>query len=230
MDISNLTWPEVKEYLRRRDGIIVPLGSVEEHGYHLPLSTDSDISLAISREVASRTGTLLAPVIHYGVCNTTRDYPGTTAITFDSMRSLISDILLSLKDSGFKRVYFISGHLGSSHVSALKEASRTIDLDVFFLDLRNVDISDIIETEAFHACEAETSLMLYLHPEKVEMEKAVDEEIEHLTYEIRGIKKTQSGVWGYPTRATVSKGKAIFDRIVEDFSNFVTLKQNGVAR
>ncbi len=137
------------------------------------------------------------------------------------MRSLIGDILSSLRDSGFRRVYFISGHLGSSHVSALKEASRRADLDVSFLDHRRVDISDIIETEAFHACEAETSLMLHLHPEKVEMEKAVDEEIEHLAYDGRGIKRTDSGVWGYPTRATKAKGKAILDRIAKDFSRFI---------
>ncbi|MFQ5815084.1 MAG: creatininase family protein [Candidatus Hydrothermarchaeaceae archaeon] len=221
MNLTELSWPDVKEYLERRKDVMVPLGSVEEHGYHLPLSTDGDIALAISKEVANRTGTLLAPLIHYGVCNTTRAYPGTIAVTFDTMRSLIGDILSSLRDSGFKRVYFISGHLGSSHVSALKEASRTAGLDVFFLDLREVDISDIIETEAFHACEAETSLMLHLHPEKVEMEKAVDEEIEHLAYDVRGIKRTESGVWGYPTRASTAKGKAIFDKIVEDFSGFV---------
>ncbi len=221
MDLAELSWPEVKEYLGRRKDIIVPLGSVEEHGYHLPLSTDSDIALGISKEVSSRTDIILAPLIHYGVCNTTRAYPGTIAITFDSMRSLIADILSSLEDSGFERIYFISGHLGSSHVSALKEASRSSGLDVFFLDHRKVDISDIIETEAFHACEAETSLMLHLHPEKVVMEKAVDEDIEHLAYDVRGIKRTESGVWGYPTKSSAEKGKALLDRIVEDFCKFI---------
>ncbi len=221
MELSELSWPEIKQYLKRRKDVIVPLGSVEEHGYHLPLSTDTDIALAISRMVSERTGALLAPLIHYGVCNTTRGYPGTTSVTFDTMRSLINDILSSLMESGFRKVYFISGHLGSSHVAALKEAARASGLSVFFLDLRNVDISDIIETEAFHACEAETSLMLHLHPEKVEMEKAVDEEIEHLTYDVRGITKTKSGVWGYPTRASPAKGKAIFDRIVIEFADFI---------
>lgn len=221
MDLSELSWTEVKEYLKRRKDIIVPLGSVEEHGYHLPLSTDSDIALAISKEVSARTGALVAPIVHYGVCNTTRAYPGTTSVSFDSMRSLTKEILGSLMESGFKKIYFISGHLGSSHVAALKEASRSVELNVFFLDIRNVDVSDIIETESFHACEAETSLMLHIQPEKVDMEKAVDEEIEHLTYDVRGIKLTKSGVFGYPTKASSHKGKLIFERIVENFSCFI---------
>ncbi len=222
MYLSDLSWPEVRDYLNNRKDIIVPLGSVEEHGYHLPLSTDSDISIAIAKKVADKVGTLLAPLIHYGVCNTTRAYTGTVAITFDTMRSLIVDVLSSLQDSGFDRVYFISGHLGSSHVTAIKEASRFAGMEVFFLDHRRIDISDILETEAFHACEAETSLMLHLHPDKVEMDKAVDEKIEHLAYDVRGIKKTESGVWGYPSKASADKGKAIIERIVDDFSSFIS--------
>jgi len=221
MDLAALTWPEVKEYLEGRKDIVIPLGSVEEHGYHLPLSTDGDIALALAKKISDRTGVVMAPLIHYGVCNTTRAYPGTVAITFDTMRSLLVDVLSSLKDSGFERIYFISGHLGSSHVSALKEASRNSGLEVFFLDHRRLDISDILETEAFHACEAETSLMLHLHPENVDMDKAVDEEIEHLAYDVKGIKKTESGVWGYPTKATAEKGKRIFDRFIDDFTSFI---------
>ncbi|MEE8168316.1 MAG: creatininase family protein [Candidatus Hydrothermarchaeales archaeon] len=225
MRLEELSWPEVKEYLKERKDIILPLGSVEEHGYHLPLSTDTDIALAIADGVSARTGVLVASPVHYGVCNTTRAYAGTTSVTFDSLRSCLRDIFMSLGDSGFKAVYVISGHLGSSHVAALKEAARLNSVKVYFLDLRAVDTSDILETKPFHACESETSLMLYLHPKKVKMEKAVDEEIEIRDYRLDALKKTESGVWGCPTKATREKGKRIFEKIAEDFSGFISSAQ-----
>ncbi len=222
MKLEDLSWPQVEEYLKHRKDVILPLGSVEEHGYHLPLSTDSDIARAIAGKVGTRTGVVVAPPVHYGVCNTTRAYVGTTAVTFDALKSYVGDILASLRDNGFETVYMISGHLGSSHVAALKEAARGLDFKVYFFDLRRVDVSDILESKPFHACEAETSLMLHLHPKKVDMDKAVDEEIETLEHEINTLKKTKSGVWGSPTKATAEKGRLVFERMVDSFSEFIS--------
>jgi creatinine amidohydrolase len=222
LDLAELTWVGVRDYLKRREDVLLPFGSVEEHGYHLPLSTDGDVARAIAEALSARTGIAVAPVVWYGVSNTTRAYTGTTMAAFNSFKAYVGDILQSLKDSGFSKVYLLSGHLSSSQIGAIKEASRGVKgLKAYFLDMTRLDFSDILDTEPFHACEAETSLMLYLHPEKVDMGKAVDEEIEEEKYAVGGLIKTKSGVFGFPTRAEEGKGKAIFERIVEEFAGVI---------
>ncbi len=221
MNLVDLKWPEVKRYLKRRKDIIIPLGSVEEHGYHLPLSTDTDIALAIVERLSERTGVIAAPPLHYGVCNTTRGYTGTTSVSFDSFRSHLRDVIESLRESGFEEAYLVSGHLGSSHIAAIREACRAVAMKTYFLDISSVSTGDILETKPFHACEAETSLMLHLRPEKVDMRKAVDEKIDVAKYEIGGLRKTRSGVWGSPTKASRDKGQLLLERIVDSFAEFM---------
>jgi creatinine amidohydrolase len=220
--LADLTWVEVKEYLRDRGDVILPFGSVEEHGYHLPLSTDGDVAWAIAEALSARTGAAVAPMVWYGVSNTTREYAGTTMAFFDSFKAYVRDLLHSLRGTGFSVVYLLSGHLSGSQVMAIKEASREVEgLKAYFLDLRRLDFSDILETEPYHACEAETSLMLYLHPGKVDMARAVDEEIRVEKYAVQGLRKTESGVFGAPTRASREKGEKIFQRIIEEFTGVI---------
>ncbi len=223
MNLNDLAWVEVKEYLRKRRDVLLPFGSVEEHGYHLPLSTDGDIALAIAQKLSEKTGVVVAPIIWYGVSNTTRAYAGTAMVSFDSLRAYSRDIMLSLKENGFKTIYLLSGHLSRSHLEAIKEAAKAVDgLEVYLLDFSQVKTDDILETQPLHACEAETSLMLYLHPEKVDMNKAVDEKIEFKKFSVKGsLKKTKSGVFGSPTKATKEKGKKLFERIVEELAEFI---------
>jgi creatinine amidohydrolase len=77
LNLLEMSWKDVEAYLKKRTDIILPIGSVEEHGYHLPLSTDGDIALAIAKELSKRTGVIVGPIVWYGVCNTTRAFPGT---------------------------------------------------------------------------------------------------------------------------------------------------------
>jgi creatinine amidohydrolase len=218
MKLADLSWKDVEGYLKKRKDIILPFGAVEEHGYHLPLSTDGDIAIAIAGELSKRCDVLVTPIIWYGVCNTTQTFSGTLTVDFDSFKAYVTDLLSSIADSGFQTLYIVSGHLGGSHVSALKEASRNTEVDVLIFDLTKVKSEDILETKPFHACEAETSLMLYLHPKKVDMSKAVDEDIEFDEFSMtHSVKLTESGVWGTPSKATAEKGKALFNRIVETF-------------
>lgn len=221
MKLEDLTWKDVEEYFNRRKDILLPFGAVEEHGYHLPISTDGDIALAIAERLSKETGILIAPIVWYGVCNSTRGYAGTTAVAFDQMKGYVREVVRSLVENGFKRVYLLSGHLGSSHKAALKEACRGLDIESYFLDMAKVGVGDILDTVPLHACEAETSLMLYLHPEKVRIEKAVDEEFEIENHALKDLPRTESGAWGCPTKATKEKGKRIFERIVREFSRVI---------
>jgi len=110
MDLNDLSWVEVTEYLTKRQDILLPFGSVEEHGYHLPLSTDGDIVQAICEGLSKKTGILVAPLVWYGVSNTTKAYTGTTMVEPDTLKAYTKDILKALKNSGFDTVYITSGH------------------------------------------------------------------------------------------------------------------------
>ncbi len=215
MNLNDLSWVEVGEYLKKRQDILLPFGSVEEHGYHLPMSTDGDIVKGVCEAISTKSGVLVAPIVWYGVSNITKRYAGTTMVDPDTLRAYTRDILKSLKSSGFEMVYITSGHYSNSHVDAIKAGTKESEIKTIFLDFSKIDFSEILETKPFHACEAETSLMLHLHPDKVDMNRAVDEEVEIVDDELV---PTKSGVFGSPNSATAEKGRLLFDRIVESLS------------
>ncbi len=214
MQLVNLTWKEVEEYLTKKQDILLPVGSVEEHGYHLPLSTDGDIAVAVCNELSRRTGILVAPMVWYGYSRSTRRYAGTVMVGREELEIYVRSLLSGFAESGFRRVFIISGHFSNDHLRALEDATRGVKgIEAKFLDFSKIDFSDILESKPLHACEAETSLMLFLHPEKVNMDKAKDEEI---AYEGDMLRRTESGVFGKPSLATREKGRLLFERIVSE--------------
>ena len=221
MEFENFTWKEAEEYIKKKRAIILPIGSVEEHGYHLPLSTDSSIALAIAKELSRRTGIAYLPLICYSVCVSTARYKGTITVKFESFLNYLKDILESIEQNGFEKVYIISGHLGSSHVAAIREACKRVNLRCYFLDMTKIKIDDIIESKPMHACEAETSLMLYFYENKVRKSKVVDEEFTKPKYLVSSLEKTDSGVFGKPSKASIEKGKKIFERMVSEFERVI---------
>lgn len=220
---EHLTWKQIEEYLRRRDDVIIPVGSTEEHGYHLPLSTDTIIAFELAKAAGERLGVLVMPSIPYGVCRHTAPYPGTTSVGFDSLRNFVEDILDDLWSKGFKVFYLITGHAGSAHKVALKEAGRSLvakGAEVYVIDPYEVKISDLLEGGEIpslvgHADEVETSLMLYLRRELVDEGKIADElpKLEH--FRLTKGRPTVSGVFGRPTLASKEKGERIFNRMVD---------------
>lgn len=214
MELTKLTWKEVEDYLKRKGEVLLPVGSVEEHGYHLPLSTDGDIAKAVCEELSRRTGILVAPLVWYGYSRSTRGYSGTVMVGKEELRSYLKSILEGFAESGFRRVFIVSGHFSNDHLLALEDAAREAKgIEAMLLDFSEIDFSDILESEPLHACEAETSLMLFLYPERVRMDMARDEEI---AYEGDMLRKTESGVFGRPSLATEEKGRLLFERIVSE--------------
>jgi creatinine amidohydrolase len=223
MELADQAWKDVEAYLERRKDVILPFGAVEEHGPHLPISTDTDIAGAVARRLGEDLGVMVAPPVWYGVSNSTRGYPGTVMVGFDALKDYVEGLIRGFEESGFETVYMISGHLSGSQKAAIKEGAKLVEgIRCYLLDFSDIDISDIVETRPLHACEAETSLMLYLCPEKVRMEEAVDEEPAFSRYLVTGgLEKTESGVFGHPTKATAEKGRLIFERIVEEFRGVI---------
>ena len=122
--------------------MILPVGSVEEHGPHLPLGTDTFHALEVARRVAELRPVLVAPPVFYGICRSTREHPGTVSISGDTLRALLKDLGREFHRQGLRRLMFISGHAGGTHMGALVEAGEALLED--FADLR-VAVVNVLE-------------------------------------------------------------------------------------
>jgi len=123
---AELTMKEVKEAAEVNKVIILPIGSVEEHGPHLPLCTDSVQPEFIAFEAAKKTGSLVAPHLAYGICNATRAFPGTISISFQALYRIVRDIIEEFIRNGFKRLLIISGHADNEQMAALRLAAHNV--------------------------------------------------------------------------------------------------------
>lgn len=234
---GDATWKQVEEYLKSRNDIIIPIGSTEEHGHHLPLLTDAIIAWEIAKELSKRLGILVMPPINYGICRHTAPYPGTTSVEFESMRGFVGDLLDDLYGKGFRAFYLLTGHAGSVHKVALREAGRALaakGAEVYLIDPYGIPIADLLESGALasqfpgHADEAETSLMLYLRPELVDMKKSVDDLPRLEMFEVAVEERpTKSGVFGKPSLASREKGERIFKRMVDEIVKLIEFRRAG---
>jgi len=113
MKISEMNWLQVEEYLKTDDRAVVPLGCTEQHAY-LSLSVDSILAERVASEAAAPTGVPVFPVQAYGITPYFMAYPGTISLKADTYLRIITDILDSLKRTGFRRILFVNGHGGNT--------------------------------------------------------------------------------------------------------------------
>ncbi len=227
--LENITMQEFRKYLRVTKTIVFPFGTVEEHGKHLPLNTDSFIIQEALKEAAKSRQFFLAPTLPYGVCTTTKDHPGTLSISPDTLRRFTHDVVMEAYKKGLRNVLLVSGHGGSLHMSALKETAedlierlRAVKIAVFSpYDLLWGELSQIAETHNdSHAGELETSMMLFLAAHLVKGRSP--EEYPRIPKPFVVRNKTRywkGGVWGDPGKASAKKGeqaiKLISGKIIE---------------
>ena len=250
MRLSEMSWTDVAEYLERSDALIIPVGTCEQHGPHLPLSTDTLIAEAFATRISDATGVALAPTVNYGVnlpCD--RFVPGTAGFSFDALRALVTDLLEDWERQGFRRFFIVTAHGCASdghsfaHHEALKQgalpllttpacAGGVCEVSVLFPYW--TEIGDILTDQegVEHACEAETSLMLHLHPELVRMDLAPDTgpdgEGRFDAYpEGVGAGSPEpgwTGAEGRPSAATPEKGRLILERCLNPMVAHVSKK------
>ena len=223
--MGNLTWPAFAERVKTARGVIIPIGSCEQHGHHLPLDTDNIIGTGYALELARRTKCLVTPTFNYGQVWSARNFPGTIALKPETITQILVEIIVSLERHGAKNIIMISGHNGNSYViqRAARMARDEYDFrNVWFIpsDTPKAILDEVIETKQIagkhHAAEMESSLVLALKPETVQMENAVAE--------YPDIPKAQKyrpvgwdeflkvGVWGDPTKATAEKGRLVMEK------------------
>ncbi len=186
--MENMTVKQVREYLQRKKSIILPLGVIEQHGYHLPLCTDALIAGGVARLIGLKTGILVAPTMYESFSG--GDLPGTINITPATMAHVVSDRLVALAAQGFRNFHLFLCHGGSENARALKDAIQiNLRLNPVFekamitlfgiwdCDPNGIGWRKAIREGDWHAGWLETSMVLALRPELVRLQDlAVDEE------------------------------------------------------
>jgi len=176
-ELSNMTWVEARERFGASKLAIVPIGSTEQHGHHLGVGADWIQAWDIARRVGERTGTMVLPVMPYGVSGHHKEFPGTITLNPETLQEVVYDILESLDRYGVKRVVFMNGHGGNTGAltGAIKEARE--DFGMLCAICHWWDI--LMEKDLWghpaeeHAGYAETAFMLASRPGAVRMERAV---------------------------------------------------------
>jgi creatinine amidohydrolase len=204
------------------DIAILPLGSFEQHGPHLPLGTDTFQVEAVADGTAKRLGAFLLPAQPITTCYEHHGKRGSIHFSADVFFKFLVNIIDRLYKQGFRKVVILCGHGG---VFILDPAIRHLnfhnpDLHAISLDPYGnlwAPDSPLSDNRNLHACEMETSLMLHLHPELVEMNKAVDFiPVQPRAYLNYGsiFTLSPSGVWGFATRGSAEKGKWILENAI----------------
>ncbi len=231
MYLDDLTTFEFGERLssNRDTVVILPIGVVEEHGAHLPLSTDSLQSEYIAEALATELDALLMPPIRYGICNSTRNFPGTISLSFNTFRALIQEILEELCRHNVSNIVILSGHAGRIHMAALRVAADRV-LEKFNVKMMILSDYDIIYKYAGkefpewdgHAGSVETSRIMAIRPELV---KGRGERSKPNFPQYRILRHPEkcfpSGVMGDPTTASAEKGEKWNKLVVDELKKLI---------
>ncbi len=218
--LEEMSWPEIEAGLKQTRTVILPVGATEEHGPHLPTITDTIQAMEVARAVADKKNVFLAPPLHYGVCRSTRGFPGTITVSHDALRAFVKDLLISFTDSGFANVMILTGHAGGQHMAALEEACQMAveerDFRVSLVSLFDfIDASAVQTPHDGHAGEMETSLMMVIRKDLVKGKPAEHFPIRPRFLIMKNVRHLMgNGVMGNPEPATPEKGKAFFDMAV----------------
>jgi len=206
--------------------IVIPLGAEsQEHGPHLKLKNAYRIAEYLKRRVLEKTDVIVAPTVNYSFYPAFVEYPGSTSLRFETARDMIVDICRTLARPGPRRFYVIN--TGVSTKRPLQAAADVLKEEGILLRFTDLNITEPVEKTlrkepgGSHADEIETSMMLYIAPESVDMKKAVNDfHGDHpgpLTRDPKNEEGTYSpsGVWGDATLATREKGKIVMEALVK---------------
>lgn len=241
------TSPELGRLADAGAVVIVPVGAIEQHGPHLPVSVDIVNAFEVARRAAESVmefPVVVAPPVWWGVSPHHMGFPGTLSLRTDTFIELVSDICRSIAAHRFRRILILNGHGGNASVvntiaQRLSEGSPAVwaaaatYFSMIAADLREIGESDFGGMS--HACEMETSLLLALRPDLVQMDLAEDDMrgpwtsfftwdmrvggTVYYPYDMR--RDTAQGVIGAPSLATREKGERILQAAVTRVAAFL---------
>ena len=236
-----MRWQEIQQFRDSGGSLaVIPVGSVEQHGFHLPLGTDSMVAIRLAEDAAQRTNAIVTPPLWFGWSPHHLALPGTISIRPEVLIEVLFDVLNSLATHGFKRFVIVNGHRIANipwiQISSEK-AQRELGVRVALYDpaYMSKEIADKMGFgEVGHAEEIETSHMLHIMPHVVRMEEARDylspeRELYHVDPRIpkdtlcyvpgtaKDLEQTageSGGAHGRPTMATAERGKQLHEHLL----------------
>ena len=228
VSVFGMTDYDYRIILKRVKRAIIPVGSLEQHGAHLPVSTDSLIAEYIAGLLAERIGALVLPVITYGVSFEHKPMFN-VSLHNSTLSSILCDVCTSLIENSMRQIIILNGHHGntgalqyiSQEIERMRPANATRHPGIHTLHYWHM-----MTAEFDHAGEVETSLVLAIAPELVHMKRAKPNSkslsksravYSSLTNAPGSFPRvTGNGVWGDPTTASASKGKRLIKEIVDN--------------
>lgn len=231
MIMEEMTMVEFAAGLQATRTVIIPFGSTEQHGNHLPLDTDTLQAIDIARTAATSRPLFVAPPVHYGVCRSTGQHPGTVGISTTTLKMLITDLVSSFYAQGLRNVVLLSGHAGTTHMATLVDTGEELlnrfeDIQIAVIkeyDLALIAGQGLLESPGdSHAGEIETSRLLYSHPVLVKgLSPAEYPSFPHGILVRDKQKYWPGGVWGDPSKASSAKGKLLQQRMTDKLCELI---------
>ena len=230
MNVDELYDPEFRKLIKsKKPTIIIPVGSIEQHGAHLPISTDSDIVTEIASRLAKKCGFIVLPTISYGVSQE-HDPFFNVSLESNTLRNIIGDIDRSVVKNKLKSVIILNGHHGNILSLKLAERKTILQRRTRIRKIRFYSYWHFMKHKFDHAGFVETSIMLAIS-DKVKMKNAKKglitndmnereiQRINKLSMQPSGFPKVaKNGVWGDPTGATKKDGEKFLAEIVRNLA------------
>ena len=219
--------PNLRKSIKKKKQVaVIPIGSIEQHGPHLPVSTDSDIVTEVAKRLSEKKGYLLLPTLTYGVSFEHAPFFN-LSVRESTLRSILMDLCTSLLENNIKTIFIINGHHGN------QKAMNGIDVKLKKISKNKLKVFPLsywhfMNKEFDHAGFVETSLMMAISKNlKIKLAKKglitdnmTDQEIKKIGKLANKSfpKATKNGIWGDPTKATKKDGQEILDEIIKNIA------------
>jgi creatinine amidohydrolase len=227
-NIFGLSNIEIEKWKKKSNQIIIPIGSLEQHGPHLPVSTDTIIIEHLAKNIAEKIQSLYIPAITFGI-SFEHEPLFNISLSHTTFSNLIGDICVSLAKYGIKNIILLNGHHGNMgamyYIAQHVSHKITSDTRLNFINYWN------LMNDFDHAGEIETSLVLAINTKFVKMKlaRANTKEIDRSKLAYTSLasnpgffpKITGNGVWGDPTKASITKGRSLLDHLIKKLEHTI---------
>jgi creatinine amidohydrolase len=174
--LPHMTWPEVQDLLARTDMVLIPVGSLEEHGPQTPIGTDYFSGVERAKLIAQKTDLLVAPIVFPGISPYHMEFPGTITLSHETLQHVYFEAVTSLIHHGFRRILLLNSHIGNQFMTAFLADRINQETSAIAIEL-GAAVDPLLPRDTSstqfdrHAGVTETAGALYLFPNLVDLSK-----------------------------------------------------------
>jgi creatinine amidohydrolase len=246
--LEEMSWEEFDRARKEALAILIPIGSIEEEGPHLPLGVDTLVAVEVAKKVALQLPVIVLPEVSIGYSEWHKGFPGTLSLNLSTLTQMLREICGDLAEQGLNRIAFINPHVGNETpimevaIELRKKSLARVAMFHLWAIANEMakEMEGLVEKKFAHGGEMMTSVMLAVRPDLVRMERAVKEferapmertkqegsfkvlfKNRHINFYCLSKELTKSGVMGDPTHATREKGEVIVRAWVDLICDFI---------